>query len=203
MFAFVEGTVAHGTVAHACTRELFLFGEAEHPGFGADGEDNGPALELSSELAAELPDAVFLPDGGHFLQFHFGALFHGLLHQLIAELGAADGNIAREIFHAGRPGDLPAEGVAFQNQNALARAAGVDRRRQAGRAAAYYNNIVQHRDQAVWLSICLMAPAPAYFSNPFSVNRMSVGACFTAKCFASSAFSSAYSFSYWKPALSR
>ena len=83
-------------------------------------------------------------DGGDLLELDLGALLHGLIGHEIAELRAGDGDEAGEVLHAGRPGDLPAEGVLFDDEHGLSRASGIDGGREPRGAAADDDDIVQH-----------------------------------------------------------
>ena len=75
-------------------------------------------------------------------QLHLCALGQDLIQHPFRQLAAAELQRAGIIFHLGRIGDLSAEAVFLQHQNALAVAQGVKRRRHAGGAAAHYDDIV-------------------------------------------------------------
>ena len=141
-----EGPVAHGAIADAGAHKLLLAFHPEHAGLCTHGDNQSPALKLRTRLTRDGLDAVCLRAHGHGLvQLHLGALLHGLLEQLVAELGAGDGEKAGEVFDPGAPGDLPAEGVFLDDQHALSRAPGIGGGGQSRRAPADNEDIVQHK----------------------------------------------------------
>ena len=138
----VEGPVADRAVAHAAAHQLLFSLDAQHPGLGAGGQDQRPRFKDRAGFAADSEALRAALDGGDLFQLRLGALLHGLLQQLIAQLHAADGHKAREVLHPGRPGDLPAEGVFLNDQHALARAPGVGGGGQPRGASADDDQIV-------------------------------------------------------------
>ena len=89
-------------------------------------------------------------DAAHLVDLDLGAHLHGLFGHAISEIHPADRGNSRIIFDLRRPGDLAAQGVLLQDEDAFPRAPGVDRRRQAGRTAADDKDVVQH--QAILLT---------------------------------------------------
>ena len=140
--AGVKGAVADRAVAHAAADQLLLALDAERTGARPGREDQRAALKHGAGLAAHAESPVGLFHGGRLVKLDLGALLHGLLQQPVAQLRAGDRQEAGIILHLRGPGDLPAEGVFFDDQHALARTAGVGRRGQPRGAAADDDDII-------------------------------------------------------------
>ena len=147
VLARVEGPVAHSAEAHAVSDQLRLAFKTEHPGLRADGGDERAALEDRAGVAGDGLDPVG-PDRNHgdLVELDLRALLHGLFQQPVAELCAADGHEAGEVFNLGAPGDLAAEGVLLDHEHGFARAPGVGGGGQARGPSADDEDIVKHDD---------------------------------------------------------
>ena len=180
----IKGAVADRAVAHAAADQLLFAFDTQHPGLCAGGQDQRMSLEAHAGFAEDAEALALAADLLCLLQFDLGPLGHGLLQQLVAQLRAGHGHEAREILHLRAPGDLAAEGVLFNDQHALARAAGVGGRGQPRWASADDKDVVhpsislQHKiaslpqkgafdpnsDEA-GASPCLAAFFPAYWAS--------------------------------------
>ena len=89
--------------------------------------------------------ALYVPvklHGDDLFKLHVRAVLHGLLKHPVAKLSAGDGLNGGEVLHQRGPGDLPAEGVLFNDEHGLSRAARVCRGSQPRGPAADDDDIV-------------------------------------------------------------
>ena len=137
-----ERAVAHRAVAHAGADKLLLALHAEHPRLGAGRKDHGASLIVSAEFTADTAEIAAVLDPGDLFDLDLSALGHSLLGHTVAQVRAGDRHDRGEVLHLRAPGDLAAERGLLQDQNALARAAGIYGGRQPRGAAADHDDII-------------------------------------------------------------
>ena len=138
---FIKPAVAHGAVGNAVAEKLLLARQTEMAVLCACGEDHGAAF-VDAVFRAHgemLPGALHVYD---LADVGLGIKREHLLKHLLGKLRAADGRNAGIVLHARRIGDLAAVALAFEKENALSAAAGVNGGGHSRRAASGNDDIV-------------------------------------------------------------
>ena len=147
---FEEGPVADGAVADTGADQLVFSLQAQLPRFGAGGENHRTRVIFRAEAAVNPFVGAEILDPEHLVDLDLGTHVHGLFGHAVSQIHPADGRNGGIVFHLRRPGDLSAQRILFQDEDAFPRAAGIHRRRQAGRAAADDDDV--NHDQAILLT---------------------------------------------------
>ena len=142
--ALVEGTVADGAVGNALAHELFFALNTQVAVTGAGGDDGRFAF-IGTAFAGHGDVPRLAGNTRDGVQLDLSPQLQHLTEELLAQLGAAEADETGVILHPGGVGDLPAEGLLFNEKHAFFGSAGVNGGGQACGACADDDDVVHIR----------------------------------------------------------
>ena len=124
--------------------EFLLTGQAQSPVLHAQRQDHAAAFIAAAFLGFHQKTVFQLFHTDDLFQLHIGTQIHGLIRELFGKFRAGNFDGAGNILHLGGEGDLAAEAVLFNDQDALARPEGIDRGSQSAGTAADNDNVMHN-----------------------------------------------------------